>query len=150
MPILFALAGKQCGLDMDGTLLVPESGITAHGRLVEAEVATAVTTVGAATLTAAAFVGGVIIRSGSTGAYSDTTPTATQILALIANPQIGSTFRLRIVNTVAFIETILAGTGVTLAQVTAVAASSFRDYVIRVTNVQTPAVTMTGIGGGPI
>jgi hypothetical protein len=109
-----------------------------------------VTIVGAATFTAAQFVGGYIIRSGSTAAYSDTTPTATAIIGAIPNCAVGTAFELTIRNTVAFIETILAGTGVTLSQTTAVAASQCRRYICMVTNVGTPAVTLYGLGGSPL
>ena len=109
-----------------------------------------VSTVGAATFTAAQFVGGIIIRSGSTAAYSDTTPTATAIIAAIPNCAIGTAFELTIRNTVAFIETILAGTGVTLSQTTAVAASQSRRYMCVVTNISTPAVTLYGISGSSL
>lgn len=120
------------------------------GRLRDAIVASLVTTVGATTFTAAQFVGGLIIRSGSTAAYSDTTPTASAIVAAIPNCAVGTAFELTIRNTVAFIETILAGSGVTLSQTTAVAASQTRRYLCVVTNVSTPAVTLYGIGGSPL
>jgi ethanolamine utilization protein EutA (predicted chaperonin) len=120
------------------------------GRMRDAIVASLVTTVGAATFTAAQFTGGIIIRSGSTAAYSDTTPTAAAIVAAIPSCAVGTAFELTIRNTVAFIETILAGSGVTLSQTTAVAASQARRYLCVVTNVGTPAVTLYGIGGSPL
>jgi hypothetical protein len=120
------------------------------GRMRDAIVASLVTTVGATTFTAAQFTGGLIIRSGSTAAYSDTTPTAAAIVGAIPNCAVGTAFELTIRNTVAFIETILAGSGVTLSQTTAVAASQTRRYLCVVTNVGTPAVTLYGIGGSPL
>lgn len=103
------------------------------------EVVGTLTTVGAGTLTGALIMNNSIIsRSGSIAAYNDTTDTAANIIANVAvnaqNPMAGSTHRLRILNTVAFIQTLVAGTGVTLAGVTANAASSFRDYLITLTN----------------
>lgn len=103
------------------------------------EVVGALTTVGAGTLTAALITGNSIIsRSGSVAAYNDTTDTAANIISTIAvnnqTPMPGSTHRLRVLNTVAFIQTLVAGTGVTLVGVTANAASSFRDYLITLTN----------------
>jgi len=95
-------------------------------------------------------VGGVILRSGSTAAYTDTTDTAANIVAAIQGCQIGTAFQLRITNTVAFIDTIAAGAGVTLAGTTAIAASTYRDFVGVVTNVVTPAVTLTGTGSGTL
>src|SRR3989339_303357 len=75
-------------------------------------------TVGASVLSAASMVSGNIFRSGSTGAYSDTTDTAVAILAALGNPPQGTSVHLTIVNGVAFVETVVAGVGVTLAGVT--------------------------------
>lgn len=79
------------------------------------EVSTSISTAGAGTLNAAAIVGGVISRSGPTGAYSDATDTAANIIAALPNSDVGQSWELTIVNTVAFAETITAGAGVTLA-----------------------------------
>lgn len=104
----------------------------------------AITTVGAGVLTAAAIASGVILRSGPTGAYSDTTDTAVAIIAAMDNPSTGASFDFDIVNGVAFIGTMVAGVGVTLAGVTANAASVVRKYRCTVTAPTT--VTITGIG----
>jgi hypothetical protein len=79
------------------------------------EANTAISTVGAGTLTAAGIVGGVITRSGSTAAYSDATDTAANIIAALPNANVGQSWEFSIVNTVAFAETITAGSGVTLS-----------------------------------
>lgn len=107
-------------------------------------------TVGASTLTAAQLLSGILSRSGSTAGYIDTTDTASNIIAGmvgqynyqataltgvssgVAAPQ-GLTVRLRIINTVAFANTMAAGTGVTLVNGT-INASSVKDYLIQVTN----------------
>lgn len=113
-------------------------------------------TVGAAVLTGAQLVTGIIARTGSTGAYTDTTDSATNIIAALAGngyaPETlqGSSFRCRILNTVAFIETLAAGTGVILGSgVTANAASSWRDYLFTVLNpgpnYTVPATTSTSV-----
>lgn len=107
------------------------------------EVIGALATVGAGILTAALLTGySIISRTGPVGAYADTTDTASNIIAAVAvnnqTPMPGTTIRHRIINTVAFINTYTAGIGVTLAGVTAIAASSFRDYLITFTNT-TPA-----------
>lgn len=109
-------------------------------------VPTAITTVGAGTLTAAALMSGLIMRSGPVGAYNDTTDTATAILALWDSPAVGSSVDFTIVNGVAFALTMVAGAGITLAGVTAIAASAVRKYRMHITNVGTPAITITGIG----
>lgn len=116
-------------------------------------------TAGAATLTVNQVLGGILSRSGPGIAYNDTTPSASDIInGLIGNIAIaagattplgvnpGTTWRFRHINTVAFIATIVAGAGVTLAGVTANAASSYRDYLFTVLNgtpPQTFAVSTT-------
>lgn len=139
-------------LIMDGNI----ARIISQGDvLAGAEILAANTTVGAATLSAASLVAGILNRTGSVGAFSDTTDTASNIItALIgqgiynttpttgissgAAVQPGTTVRLRYLNQVAFAGTLLAGTGVTLVGNAVVAASSWKDFLITVLN-GTPA-----------
>lgn len=99
---------------------------------------------------AAEILSGIYSRSGPGAAYTDTTDTAANIIsAMLANQyaatgstgissgvgvQPGTTFRLRYINTVAFVMTLAAGTGVTLGANTAIAASSAKEYLFTVTN----------------
>lgn len=76
---------------------------------------TPITTVGAGTLTAAAIVGGIITRTGSTAAFSDATDTAANIIAALPNSGVGETWWLTINNETAFAETLTNGSGVTLS-----------------------------------
>jgi len=126
------------------------ASVTSNSQIYGKLAVTPITTVGAGTLTAAAMVGGVITRSGSTATYTDTTDTATAIVGAISNAQVNTCFRLTVDNNVAYVDTIAAGTGVTLSGATAVAASTYRDYVGCITNVTTPTVTLYGIGSGPL
>jgi hypothetical protein len=126
------------------------SSITAAGQIYGAIAVNTNAGLVGSTLTAGQLVGGVIMRSGPTAAYTDTTDSAANIVAAIPNPQVGTAFRLRIVNTVAFADTIAAGAGVTLSGTTAIAASTYRDFVGIITNVGTPAVTLYGIGSGSL
>lgn len=103
------------------------------------EVISANATVGAATWTGAQIATGVISRSGSVAGYTDTTDNAANILAALAgnapaaDVQPGTTFRLRVLNTVAFLLTFAAGTGVVAGSGTLnIAASTGRDYLITV------------------
>jgi len=107
------------------------------------------TTVGAATLSAAALVGGVITRSGSTADYTDTTPTATAIIDALPIPAvIGQSWELLIKNTVAFAETLAAGTGVTLAGQIIVPPLSWMRLLVSYTGAG--AVTIRGMATGPL
>lgn len=127
------------------------------------EALNALTTAGAGTLTAALMISGIINRTGPGGAYNDTTDTAQNIINALVAPypfgQTGNTgissgvavpngltFRLKHINTVAFVMTMVAGTGVTLVGTTTIAASSIKDYLVTVTNgspTQVFAVTTT-------
>jgi hypothetical protein len=73
-----------------------------------------ITTNGAGALITADLLGGLIIRSGATSAFTDTTDSAATIQATWAGST-GSSFEFTIVNTTAFVETIAAGAGVTLS-----------------------------------
>jgi hypothetical protein len=76
---------------------------------------TALTTVGAGTITAAGIVGGVTLRTGSTSAFTDTTDTATAIIAaLLGGPAIGTSWAWVYVNNTVAQATLAAGSGVTL------------------------------------
>lgn len=116
-----------------------------------AETFAALATAGAGTLTAALLVAGLITRTGPTAGYTDTTDTATNIInAMVGNynyttagtvgkpsgnaVQPGTTFRISFINTVAYLMTLAAGTGVTLGSNVNCAASSVKDYLITVTN----------------
>lgn len=135
----FRLKGARGGVMDDiiypGDLVI--SGETLGGTIV---------TVGAGTLSGAAIATGLIIRSGSVAGYIDTLDTATNVLnALLGNASgadlvVGNTFRLRIINTVAFLETLAAGVGFTLDTtsvpnaVTTIAASSYKDFLVTILN----------------
>lgn len=123
-------------------------GIVSTGAVVGAKSVATDTTVGASTITAAQMLTGDIIRSGSTAAYTDTTDTAANIIASIPNAIVGVGYELTIANTVAFDDTIAAGAGVTLAGTTLISASSSRKFVVTITDVTTPAVTITGVSSG--
>lgn len=107
-----------------------------------------IATVGAGTLTGAAIATGIIRRTGPTGAYTDTTDTASAILTALSGnspaPTVepGSTFRLLYINTVAFAMTLAAGTGVVLGTgTTTLIASQTREYLVTILNT-TPQVIL--------
>lgn len=115
-------------------------------------VAATLTTVGAGAITAAMLVAGNLRRTGPTGAYTDTLPTAEQICAALRGfsslgeftPGMGFVFRH--INTVAYAATIAvpASSGISLSTsvfstVTANAASQWRDYFIELGSAPVPA-----------
>jgi hypothetical protein len=81
---------------------------------------TALTTVGAGTITAVAIMGQIITRSGPVGGFTDTTDTAAKICAGLTNMgNAGSvadpvTWILTYINTTGQTATLAAGSGVTL------------------------------------
>lgn len=105
---------------------------------------TAITTIGAGTLTAAALAGAAITRSGSIAAYTDTTDTAAALWAAVDNPQAGQSWVVSIKNTVAFAETLAAGTGVTLSGQTVVPGLATGRFLVTLTSAT--AATVLGLG----
>jgi len=124
------------------------ASVSVKGALVGAKSAISNATVGASTLTAGQMLTGNILRSGSTAAYTDTTDTASAIIASIPNAVIGVGYDLTIANTVAYTETIAAGTGVTISGTATIAASSSRKFVVTIASISTPAVTLTNVCSG--
>lgn len=110
------------------------------------EVVTALTTVGAGTITGTGIAGGVTTRSGSVAAFTDTTDTAANIIAARANVQIGDSWEYTYNNTVAFAATLVGGTGVTITGVSAVAGNSNARFLVTYTAAAT--ITMVGITSG--
>ena len=107
---------------------------------------TAIATVGAGTLTAAALVGAIITRSGSTAAFTDTTDTAANIIAAMNSPIIGNSWTVRIVNTTAFTETLAGGTGVTIVGKEVVVGGGYQDYIVTFTSPTTITIQSAGSG----
>lgn len=98
---------------------------------VTSEKNTNITTVGNGTLTGPALAGGVITRSGPTGAYTDTTATGAQIYAAVGSIT-GVSFFTEIKNTTAFAQTIAAGSNVTLPASVIIPANSVGRYLVTV------------------
>ena len=113
---------------------------------------TAITTVGNGTLTAPALVGGQIARTGPTGAFSDTTAAASAIVSALGTEFLaGQTFIFRIKNATAFVDTLAAGSGVTLPSTTLVPPFSVASYFGTVGGTSAaPTVTFTHIETVPI
>lgn len=111
---------------------------------------TAISTVGAGTLTGAALTGGLITRTGPIAAYTDTTATAAQILtALGVDTPVGRSFIVEIKNTVPFAETIAGGTDVTLSGQTIIPPNSVGRFLMTYAT-DAPTFTMLGIEVVPL
>lgn len=106
------------------------------------------TTVGAGTLTAALMLMTDILRSGPTGAFTDTTDTAANIQSAWTGAGQGSSFVLTYQNTTAFAATIAGGTGVTISGNTTVSQNQWARYLVVWTGAGT--ITMYNIEQGHI
>lgn len=118
------------------------------GTISTAPSATALTTVGAGTITAAGFNTGFTTRSGSTTAFTDTTDTAAAIIAANASlvNKIGTAFIYTYVNNTVAAATLTGGAGVTVSGVTVVPANSWAQYLVTYTAAAT--LTMVGVKQG--
>lgn len=90
-------------------------------------------TVGAATLTAAAITGLLIVRGGAQAgtAFTDTTDTAANLIAALpVGAEIGDSFYFKVVNTTNAQETIAAGVGVTLSGVQQIAQNTVGTFLL--------------------
>jgi hypothetical protein len=101
------------------------------------------------TLTAAALLGGYITRTGPSAAFSDTLDTAANIIAALPAGTPLSWGRLILIrNLVAFPETLVTGTGVTLTGETVVPGNSLWVGLCQYTGAA--AVAITGLAAIPI
>jgi hypothetical protein len=110
--------------------------------------ATALTTVGAGTITAAGIAGAVTLRSGSTSAFTDTTDTAANIIPARwpNSASLNSSFMYTYVNNSVAVATIQGGTGVTVSGITVVPPNSWARFLLTYTAANT--LTMVGIEQG--
>lgn len=103
-------------------------------------------TIGAGSVLASLMLSGVLYRTGPTGAYTDTYDTPENIITALAGNLFagavvaGLSFKLRVVNSVAFIQTITLPSGIVAGSgvVATIPASSWRDLLFTFTNVQQP------------
>lgn len=113
-------------------------------------------TVGAETLPAAGMLAGTIYRTGSTGAYTDTFDTAVNILAAMGGDNLGPpilpghSLKFRIVNSVAFAETLTLGAGIAAGDgvVNTIAASTWRDFLLVCRSPQSPITLVANTTNG--
>ena len=109
---------------------------------------TALNTVGAGTILAAAIAGKLIQRGGvQTTNFSDTTDTAAAIVAAFTNAQVGQTFRIVYENNTTSAITIVGGVGVTMSGTVIVPANTWLDMLVTFTSLT--AVGINGLFSGP-
>lgn len=109
------------------------------------EVTTALTTVGAGTITGAGIAGKVTTRSGAqTGTpFTDTTDTAANIIIGQPNAHVGDSWEYVYQNNTNAVATITGGTGVTVSGITSVLPNMSARYLVTYTAAAT--VTMVGL-----
>lgn len=122
--------------------------VTVNSNIIVPLSATALSTVGAGTITAAGIASGIVVRSGgqSGTAFTDTTDTAANIIAAIANANIGANFQFTYQNTTNAPATLANGSGVTVSGITTVYANSTATFLVTYTATNT--VTMVGYSRG--
>ena len=102
---------------------------------------TALTTVGAGTITAAAMLSGGVNRTGPTSAFTDTTDTAAAIQGDWTGGAVSNSFDLTYINKTAFNATLAGGSGVTLVGALIVPANSTAVYRVIWTGTSTLSMT---------
>lgn len=116
----------------------------------ETLVNTTISTVGAGTLTAAAFAGGSIVRQGPVAAFTDTTDTAAAIVTALGGFSSGDTFLVYIKNLTLFPMTVTGGTGVTWSGVAVIPPLSTGVYFgTQGGTVSAPTLTFAHISTAP-
>jgi hypothetical protein len=112
-------------------------------QAIPARVNTPIATAGNGTLSAAALVGAVVTRSGTSGNFTDTTDTAANIiLALPTEAPINTSWDVYVRNVTPYSQTVAAGTGVTLVGNTVIPPNSTGIFKL----VYTGAASVTLIG----
>lgn len=105
-------------------------------------------TAGPLVITAAKTVNAILSRDGGATNRADTTDTAAAMVALLPGAVVGATFRFFYKNasvTDGQINTLSAGAGVTITGNANVVAGRVQEYIARVTNVGTPALTLYAV-----
>lgn len=113
-------------------------------------VITTINTVGNGTIPAAAMLGRIVSRTGTqSGAFTDTTDTAANIISLLsASAAIGTSFQFRYINNTSQQATLQGGAGVTLSGLNIVTGGAWIDLLV--TYSAANAVTIVGIDGSQL
>jgi hypothetical protein len=109
-----------------------------------------ITSTSGAVISAGQVLTGNILRSGPLAGFSDTTDSAFNILAMIPNVFVGLNLELVVANTSGFTQTLLGGSSVTISGVATIASNTSRKFILTVTNVLSPALTLKTISSGGV
>ncbi len=120
-----------------------EEALNYLATLAQDTVTVVVTALTALTATAAQLIEGLFSTAGGT-TCALTTPTGAQIVAAMANPQVGSSFTFNIVNTNSGTTTLTAGaSGITLVGLATVATNTSATFRAVVTNITSGSEAVT-------
>ena len=139
---------RKAGIIGSGYSLEFLNQIRLRKNLFQKTTVSVINTAGAATLTAAQILGGLIFRDPSGANRSDTTPTAASLIAAIHNCKVGDSFEFTIANTTDASETItlISGTGTTRIGTMTIAQNNAKRFRAVITEVSTPAYTVYSLG----
>jgi hypothetical protein len=107
--------------------------------------------VAASALSGGALAAFLAMTGALTAAETLTTDTAANIIAAVPYyPYVGVNWRLRILNESSgnYAWTVAAGSGVTLTGTATIAQNTWREFLVTITGVGTPAVTLQSVGVG--
>lgn len=146
----FSVANYICNVTSatTATLIHIDTTPISIGANMTAPAITALSTVGAGTVLAAAFVGGLIARGGSQSstAFIDTTDIAANIIAACANlvNKIGTSMLIEYANNTNATATLQGGTGVTVSGTSVIPPNTVGQFLLTYTAAAT--LTMVGVG----
>ncbi len=136
------------GLPSGQTFQTTTQGIADLSGPVSDPIITALSTVGAGTITAAGIVGTFVSRTGAqvSAPFTDTTDTANAIVAAQTGAAVGDSFVFTYQNLTNAVATISGGSGVTVSVITIVPPNSFASWLTTYT--ATSTITMAGVYQG--
>lgn len=136
------------GLPSGQTFQTTTQAIADLFAVVPDQVITALNTVGAGTVPAAALTGGFVARGGAQVSlpFTDTTDTANNIVAAISGALVGDSFLFTYQNLTNAVATLSGGSGVTVSVITVIPPNSFASYLMTYT--ATSTITAAGVYQG--
>lgn len=134
LPLATLTGTEQVTVDNGGAVIVQATTqqIANLANTGKTSVITALSTVGAGTITAAGIVGKVTSRTGSqtNTAFTDTTDTAAHLIAALPDPAIGQSWEWSYQNTTNANATLQGGTGVTVSGITVVPGGTTARFLV--------------------